>query len=56
MLAILVLSGIVLLPVLLPVAATVTAASSSDSNSEGSFKNFDKLTMGHVNVSYVGLF
>ncbi|KAG6509247.1 hypothetical protein ZIOFF_034638 [Zingiber officinale] len=49
LLAILVLSGIVLLPVLLPVAATVlTRPSSSDSNSEEGFENLDKLTMGHV--------
>ncbi|KAG6529629.1 hypothetical protein ZIOFF_011841 [Zingiber officinale] len=48
-LAILVLSGIVLLPILLPVASTEPAPFSTDSNSEGSFKNLDKLTMGHVN-------
>ncbi|KAG6536535.1 hypothetical protein ZIOFF_001593 [Zingiber officinale] len=49
-LAMLVFSGIVLLHVLL-VVATEPAPSSTDSNSEGSFKNLDKLTMGHVNVT-----
>ncbi|RRT67587.1 hypothetical protein B296_00037745 [Ensete ventricosum] len=54
-LAILVFSGIILLPVLLPVAATANGTqSTTDSNSQGSFKNLDKLTMGHVQVSYIG--
>lgn len=48
-LAILVFSGIILLPVLLPVAATDNGTQSTiDSNSQGTFKNLDKLTMGHV--------
>lgn len=53
-LAILVFSGIILLPVLLPVAATDNSTQSTiDSNSQGTFKNLDKLTMGHVQVSYI---
>ncbi|RWW15907.1 hypothetical protein GW17_00020228, partial [Ensete ventricosum] len=48
-LAILVFSGIILLPVLLPVAATDNGAqSTTDSNSSGSFRNLDKLAMGNV--------
>ncbi|CAL9088525.1 unnamed protein product [Musa textilis] len=48
-LAILVFSGIILLPVLLPVAATDNGAqSTTDSNSSRTFKNLDKLAMGNV--------
>lgn len=54
-LAILVFSGMILLPVLLPVAATDDGAqSTTDSNSGGTFKNLDKLAMGNVQVSFDG--
>ncbi|WOL07883.1 hypothetical protein Cni_G16632 [Canna indica] len=48
-LAILVLAGIVLLPVLLPLAATDQGpTNATDTNSNGTFNNLDKLAMGHV--------
>ncbi|KAJ4980748.1 hypothetical protein NE237_031585 [Protea cynaroides] len=47
-LAILVLSGLVLLPVLLPVAATEKMKSNINSTSSGNFSNLDKLSMGNI--------
>lgn len=65
-LAILLLSGIILLPVLLPVSVTDnTDKPKSESNSNGTFTNLDKLAMGNITVSpmnfsliicHVGLF
>ncbi|XP_043700776.1 CSC1-like protein ERD4 isoform X2 [Telopea speciosissima] len=49
-LSILVLSALVLLPVLLPVAATDYTLSKKNSTSNGTFSDFDKLSMGNIEV------
>lgn len=49
-LGILVLSGLILLPVLLPVAATDHSIKLNNTTSNGTFDDFDKLSMGHVGV------
>ncbi|XP_043688546.1 CSC1-like protein ERD4 [Telopea speciosissima] len=47
-LAILVLSGLMLLPLLLPVAATEHVKATTDTTSNGTFNNLDKLSMGNI--------
>ncbi|KAL3522732.1 hypothetical protein ACH5RR_015566 [Cinchona calisaya] len=50
-LAILVLSGLLLLPVLLPVAATDHSVLSANETSQGSFNDLDRLSLGHVGAN-----
>lgn len=51
-LGILVLAGLLLLPVLLPIAFTSPGVKADNTTSEGTFNDIDKLSMGHIEVSF----